>query len=111
MLKHAHEHNINYGGKLVLPPSALDVLVKKNVAHPMVFSLHFPKTGKTSHAGVLEFIAEEGRVYLPQWLMSTLGVVQGDIIQLESCRLVKGTFVKLQPLSLDFLDITDPKAV
>lgn len=34
----------------------------------MLFKLINGKEKKYSHAGVLEFIAEEGRVYLPQWV-------------------------------------------
>jgi ubiquitin fusion degradation protein 1 len=34
----------------------------------MLFKLINGKEKKQSHAGVLEFIAEEGRVYLPQWV-------------------------------------------
>lgn len=34
----------------------------------MLFKLVHGAEKKHSHAGVLEFIAEEGRVYLPQWV-------------------------------------------
>lgn len=34
----------------------------------MLFKLVNGAEKKHSHAGVLEFIAEEGRVYLPQWV-------------------------------------------
>ena len=34
----------------------------------MLFRLTNSSKGKGSHAGVLEFVAEEGRVYLPQWV-------------------------------------------
>lgn len=60
----------NYGGKIFLPSSALDRLTKLHIAYPMLFeltngNLDEPKVG---HAGVLEFVAEEGRVYLPNWV-------------------------------------------
>lgn len=35
---------------------------------------------KVTHAGVLEFIADEGRCYLPEWTMRTLGLSNGDLI-------------------------------
>jgi ubiquitin fusion degradation protein 1 len=35
----------------------------------MLFKLINGAEKKHSHAGVLEFIAEEGRVYLPQWVI------------------------------------------
>ena len=34
----------------------------------MLFELHNDLKATHTHAGVLEFIAEEGRVYVPQWV-------------------------------------------
>ena len=34
----------------------------------MLFSLSNDPKGTGTHAGVLEFIAEEGRLYMPQWV-------------------------------------------
>lgn len=67
--------------------------------------------GRHSHAGVLEFIAEEGRAYIPQWMMETLGMDVGDMIQIRTTSLELARMVKLQPQSVNFLDISDPKAV
>lgn len=36
---------------------------------------------------------------------------EGDIVQLRNTSLEKGTFVKLQPHTKDFLDISNPKAM
>ena len=44
-------------------------------------------------------------------MMKALEAREGAIVNLATCELIKGTFVKLQPQSLDFLEITDPKAV
>ena len=44
-------------------------------------------------------------------MMQNLGVAMGDIIKIESVRLEKGQQIKLQPSSVDFLDISDPRAV
>jgi ubiquitin fusion degradation protein 1 len=60
---------------------------------------------------VLEFIAEEGKIYLPYWLMETLGVEPGDLLQVKSTDIPLGTFIKLQPQDPSFLEISDPKAV
>lgn len=43
--------------------------------------------------------------------MNNLLLKEGDFIQIESVSLPVGTFSKFQPLSTDFLDITNPKAV
>lgn len=77
----------------------------------MLFKLTANETGRVTHGGVLEFIAEEGRVYLPQWMMETLGIQPGSLLQISSTDVPLGQFVKLEPQSVDFLDISDPKAV
>lgn len=84
-----------------------------------------------THVGVLEFIAEEGTVNLPQWvrhprpfflsfpandydgaqIMDQLRLNEGDPIRIRGGRYPKGKHVKIQPQSVDFLEISDPKAV
>ena len=44
-------------------------------------------------------------------MMENLLLQEGDVVALRSATLPKGTFVKLQPHSTDFLDITNPRAV
>lgn len=44
-------------------------------------------------------------------MMRNLILEEGDIIDVESISLSVATFSKFQPLSSDFLDITNPKAV
>lgn len=101
----------NFGGKIFLPPSALNKLSMLNIKYPMLFELTVNETGKITHGGVLEFTAEEGRAYLPNWMLDTLGVIPGALITIRSTDLPLGQFVKLEPQSVDFLDISDPKAV
>lgn len=60
--------NVNHGGKVLMPPSALDKLTRLHVTYPMLFELHNGAKQRMSHAGVLEFIAEEGKIYLPFWV-------------------------------------------
>ncbi|KAI5841932.1 ubiquitin fusion degradation protein UFD1-domain-containing protein [Morchella snyderi] len=112
MMAGNERENVNYGGKVIMPPSALDKLTRLHIAYPMLFELKNGAKGTGTHAGVLEFIAEEGRVYLPHWMMNTLLLESGDLLQIKSTDLPSGTFIKLQPQSVSFLEsITDPKAV
>ena len=101
----------NYGGKIFLPPSALNKLSMLNIRYPMLFELTSSGSGRTTHGGVLEFIAEEGRAYLPQWMLETLKAQPGSLLKITSTDVPMGQFVKLEPQSVDFLDISDPKAV
>ncbi|KAF9924765.1 ubiquitin fusion degradation protein [Linnemannia zychae] len=109
MMQGNERQNVNNGGKIILPQSALAKLASLHIQYPMLFELS--KGSHSTHAGVLEFIAEEGRVYLPHWMMKTLTLSEGDLVTVKSAGLPLGSFVKIQPQSVDFLDISDPKAV
>lgn len=113
MLPGKERLNVSYGGKIIMPPSALAQLTNLDIESPWYFQLR--NTGsaesKRTHAGVLEFIADEGNVHLPAWMMRTLGLSEGDPIRLNGTTLPKGKMVKIQPQTVDFLEISDPKAV
>ncbi|CAN8103857.1 unnamed protein product [Discula destructiva] len=103
--------DLNYGSKILLPASALDKVSKLHVQWPLLMEMINGEKGRHTHAGVLEFVAEEGRAYLPQWMMQTLQLDVGDMIQIKTTSLELARLVKLQPQSVDFLEISDPKAV
>ncbi|KAL6274534.1 hypothetical protein ACE6H2_025226 [Prunus campanulata] len=101
------------GDKIIMPPSALNRLVwGPQVAYPMLFQLNNPnsESGRVTHCGVLEFVADEGFVFLPSWMMHNLLLQEGNLVHVKSQSLGKGTYVKLQPHTKDFLDISNPKA-
>jgi ubiquitin fusion degradation protein 1 len=96
----------------LLPPSAFDVLARLQVDYPMLFQLtSLNDANKVTHSGVLEFTAEEGCVYIPHWMMQNLLMEEGGLITVTNVSLPKATFVKLQPQSTDFLEISNPRAV
>ncbi|PGH18812.1 hypothetical protein AJ79_00225 [Helicocarpus griseus UAMH5409] len=111
MLPGPERENVNHGGKVIMPPSALDKLTRLHITYPMLFELHNGAQERMTHAGVLEFIAEEGKIYLPFWIMQTLLLEPGDLVQIKSTDLPPGQYIKLQAQSTSFLDISDPKAV
>ncbi|KAF6219929.1 hypothetical protein HO133_003754 [Letharia lupina] len=111
MLPGPERENVNHGGKVIMPPSALDKLTRLHITYPMLFELINGNKDTMTHAGVLEFIAEEGKIYLPYWMLETLSLEPGDLLQIKSTDLPSGQFVKLQAQSTSFLDISDPKAV
>ncbi|KAI1489173.1 ubiquitin fusion degradation protein UFD1-domain-containing protein [Biscogniauxia mediterranea] len=102
---------LNYGSKIFLPPSALQKISQLRVQWPLTMELVNGEKDRLTHAGVLEFVAEEGRAYIPHWMMQTLQLDVGDMIQIKSTSLELAKMVKLQPQSTNFLDISDPKAV
>jgi hypothetical protein len=96
---------------VIMPPSALDQLTRLNIEYPMLFKITNRKSDRLTHAGVLEFIADEGKIYIPFWMMRNLLLEEGDLVNIENVSLPVATFSKFQPQSVDFLDITNPKAV
>ncbi|PFH54271.1 hypothetical protein AMATHDRAFT_544 [Amanita thiersii Skay4041] len=112
MLPGKERENVSYGGKIIMPPSALASLTNLDLQSPWMFQLRNPSNAAAStHAGVLEFIAEEGCVHLPHWMMSTLRLNEGDPIRVTGTELPKGKLVKLQAQTVHFLEVSDPKAV
>ncbi|KAJ1800000.1 ubiquitin fusion degradation protein, partial [Coemansia sp. RSA 2599] len=115
-----NKSDANYGGKIFMPPSALEEISQREVTYPLLFRVQTEGAalaagdsgaGKHTHCGVLEFTAEEGRVYLPQWMMDSLGISPGAVVEVINVELLHGTMTKLQPQSIDFLDISDHRAV
>ena len=132
MLPGKERENVSYGGKsvyrshncrcvptsmlprllVIMPPSALAHLTSLDLQSPWKFKLSNPANSAAStHAGVLEFIAQEGVVHLPYWMMKTLRLNEGDPIRITGTDLPKGKMVKLQAQSVHFLEVSDPKAV
>ncbi|KDP24652.1 hypothetical protein JCGZ_25568 [Jatropha curcas] len=103
--------HLENGNLIIMPSSALDSLLDMEVNHPMMFEIENKVFGRRSHCGVSEFTAEEGRVFLPNWLMQCMELKDGDTIDIRSRNLPHGTYLKLQPHSMDFLALPDPKYV
>lgn len=61
-----------------MPPSALEKLTRLHISYPMLFELRNGAKERVSHAGVLEFIAEEGRIYLPHWVSSLVPLTSSN---------------------------------
>merc|ERR1719456_1432174 len=66
------KEDLEKGNKIILPQSALDHLARLNISYPMLFEMTNPSLESRTHAGVQEFIAEEGTCYLPYWMMCNL---------------------------------------
>mmetsp|Transcript_37563 Transcript_37563/g.94215 ORF Transcript_37563/g.94215 Transcript_37563/m.94215 type:complete len:203 (-) Transcript_37563:1275-1883(-) len=99
------------GDKIILPPSILEHLSALDVDWPLMFELKSKFSGRITHCGVMEFIADEGCAYIPYWMMQNLAICEGEKINFRYKHLEKGTFVKIQPQTYDFLDISNTKAV
>ncbi|KHJ48594.1 hypothetical protein D918_00896 [Trichuris suis] len=106
--------DINFGGKILLPQSALDWLTKLNVSYPMMFkitNLDPSAKNRFTHCGVLEFHQVEGLCYLPHWLMNNLLLCEGGLANIQLVKLPIGTYVKLKPQNCLLSRLSDPSAV
>lgn len=102
---------LDHGGKILLPQSALITLTQLQIDYPMLFEVTSSVTGLKTHCGVQEFTAEEGRCYMPFWMMQSLGMSEGSMVSVSSTSLPNGDFVKLQPHKTEFIELSNPKAV
>jgi len=98
-------------GNIILPPIILNELADSVVQYPLLFRVNVSDSRKVTHCGVLEFTARTGFVIMPEWIMKNLDVKENEIVNITNVTLSPATFIKLQPQSVDFLDIFDPKAV
>jgi len=105
------DNSLEEGDKILLPPSALHTLAGMNVEYPMLFKLTNLALQRSTHCGVLEFSAEEGRCYIPFWMMQNLMLNEGALITVTNVTLPKAKFVKFRAQSCDFLEISNPRAV
>ncbi|XP_052073469.1 ubiquitin recognition factor in ER-associated degradation protein 1-like isoform X15 [Mytilus californianus] len=106
-----NREDVERGGEIIMPPSALDQLTRSRIQYPMQFKLRNNQQARHTHCGVLEFVANEGRIYIPNWMMRNLLLNEGDLVEVENVSLKVATFTKFQPQSVDFLDIRYPEAV
>ena len=107
----ADKAHLEQGDKILLPPSAFDVLARLQVDYPMLFQLQNPNRGTLTHCGVLEFTAEEGSCVIPFWMMQNLLIEEGGVLTVTNVSLPKANFVKFQAQHVDFLEISNPRAV
>ncbi|XP_007036506.2 PREDICTED: ubiquitin fusion degradation protein 1 homolog [Theobroma cacao] len=117
-LDHSFQHTyrcsssrFEFGNRILMPLSAFDSLVDKGVESPWLFELCNHVTGKTSYCGVLEFTSDEGFVLLPRQMMESMELEEGELVTLTSASLDKGTFLKLQPHTKNFMQLSNPRAV
>ncbi|EFA75188.1 ubiquitin fusion degradation protein UFD1 family protein [Heterostelium album PN500] len=107
----AGKAHLESGGKILLPPSALNTLSRLHIQFPMQFEISNTDKHRSSHCGVLEFTAEEGVCYMPKWMMNNLQLKDQDIVTIKSATLPNGQFVKIQPHTQAFLETANPKAI
>ena len=59
--------------------------------------------------GVQEFSASPGVVHVPYHIMEGLGFPEGQHVDIQLAFPVKGTYIKIQPHTTSFINLTNPK--
>eukprot|EP01113_Clastostelium_recurvatum_P029099 TRINITY_DN3512_c0_g1_i2.p1 TRINITY_DN3512_c0_g1~~TRINITY_DN3512_c0_g1_i2.p1 ORF type:complete len:1140 (-),score=254.19 TRINITY_DN3512_c0_g1_i2:51-3470(-) len=114
--------NLEYGGKLILPASAIEELSQYDwgdttyghspqVSQPMCFEVSSAHETRRTFCGVFEFTADEGTVVMPPWVLRALQVQPGEAVQVRRVLLPKATSLRLQPHSDDFFKQGNPKGL
>jgi hypothetical protein len=109
-------------GTIMLCRSALEKISLLDLQYPLMFQIQNKKSHPTKiiTCGVQDFCAPEGVAYVPKWMMRSLGLQDnsnsntpnaGDIATISTVILPSATFIQLQPQSVAFLNISNPKAV
>ncbi|KAG0043822.1 hypothetical protein BGZ83_010999 [Gryganskiella cystojenkinii] len=83
----------------------------RELPSPLTFQIRNPSNRLLTHGGVKEFSAEDGLVHLPAWMMTSLSVKVGDQVAVKYADLPKGTWAKFRPISSDYMEILDFRAL
>ncbi|KAG8391687.1 hypothetical protein BUALT_Bualt01G0213200 [Buddleja alternifolia] len=94
-----------------MPLSTLSKIVSVRLKYPLLFQIESYNDKIVSHCGVLEFEAEEGSIYLPEWMMKNLKLQEGDLAIIRNTAMPNGRYIKLQPHTTSFIQVSDPRAV
>lgn len=99
------------GGKIILPESVLEELIECGAEFPLMFKLTNRKKNISTHVGVLEFSRIEEKIFIPDWMITFLQIKEGCALDIESVVLKKGELIKIQPHSVNFLNLKNPKNI
>ncbi|CAN0569722.1 unnamed protein product, partial [Ectocarpus sp. 12 AP-2014] len=125
------------GDKILLPPSALESLSRQDAVGlgPMLFELTCTTSGaaptaqqqrekapelqggtmtttRMTHAGVLEFVADEGTIGLPRKVvLSLLGAAAHQNVVVRYVRLAKATFARVVPETVGLSQVSELRAM
>lgn len=81
-----------------MPPSALDILTRLNINYPMLFKLTNKKSNRQTHCGVLEFIADEEKIYIPYWVLIIYHIILDiNLVEITHCYFCTNLLNSLNP--------------
>ncbi|KAF9432413.1 hypothetical protein BGZ76_010838 [Entomortierella beljakovae] len=78
---------------------------------PLTFQIRNPANRVVTHGGVKEFSADDRNIHMPNWMMESLSISEGDQVMVKYSPLPKGTWAKFRPISADYMEILDFRAL
>ena len=99
--------------KLLLPQSVLYSLQEENEEFdsPLFFKLKNKSNDFYQVCGVHEFSAPPGVIHAPFYIMNTLGIKEGETVNIELISPPEGSFIKIRPHKTEFIKLPDPKSI
>jgi len=102
---------IKYSNKIIIPDNILTKLLCEKIEMPYFFRVINPEIEFGVVCGIHEATAPSGVCYIPNHIMDYLNLNEGNNIVLELVKPKNGKYVKLQPHTMDFVNMknVDPK--
>jgi ubiquitin fusion degradation protein 1 len=106
-------NKLKHSNKILLPPSILYELNQQEELDTdiMFFKVTNAKLQYGLVCGVQEFSAPPGICHVPYHIMDTIGITEGNQVEIEKISPVQGSYMKLRPHKTAFIDLPDPKAI
>ena len=102
---------VRYSNKVLLPEEILRSLMKKKYNPPFFFKIENIDMKYGQVCGVQEFSAPPGVVHLPYHIMESIGISEGQHVEIKLASPIKGTYIKIQPHTTSFINLSNPKAL
>ena len=102
---------VKYSNKILLPEEIFRDLINKNNSTPFFFKIENIDMGYGQVCGVQEFSAPPGVVHVPYHIMEGLGISEGQHVEIQLVTPVNGTYIKIQPHTTEFINLSNPKAI
>ena len=102
---------VKYSNKILLPPSVLHELIQGHYEMPYFFKIENIENKFAQYCGIQEFSSPPGVAHIPYHIMSGLGIKEGENINIELATPTDGSYVKLQPHTIKFCELENPKAL
>lgn len=104
---------IKFSNKIIIPEEILTELLLEKREMPYFFKVINEEINFGVYCGIHEASAPPGVCYLPNHVMDYLNLSDGNNVILELVKPENGTYIKLQPHSMDFVTLknVDPKKI